>query len=345
MVGSVHGSDRTHMADMLRRECEGKLINPSLQLSHSLVHLFILVCPNSSHDRLNRAVHVCAQIEACATDKEASDASRRKRIQSGKPESSSDDDNDENEDEDDDDDEDDESRRGGDKGRRKDRDKGKGKGKSKGKASKGGDTFMLVCAATLVPTVIAVVSVLDKVLTETESLLKIREKQRSGFDIKSRKLMGSEGHLLNGAGTGGGGNGSGSDDDEGLSVERMHAAVLDGKHEGLVKVGRSGSRKSFLRLQTLDLADEAVYVTMLRLFEAACQLLHSSIGDASERVIGLLSRLYKLQVRISHTLVGLKVTSLPQRYATLATFISMKCSQRIEAFLVAVRNVKYCYRY
>ena len=30
-------------------------------------------------------MHVCALIEACATDKEAADASRRKRIQSGKP--------------------------------------------------------------------------------------------------------------------------------------------------------------------------------------------------------------------------------------------------------------------
>ena len=28
---------------------------------------------------------MCAQIEACATDKEAADASRRKRIQSGRP--------------------------------------------------------------------------------------------------------------------------------------------------------------------------------------------------------------------------------------------------------------------
>ena len=81
-------------------------------------------------------------------------------------ESSSDDENDDNEDDDDDNDDDDESRRGRDKGRRKDRDKGKGK--SKEKSSKGRDTFMLVCAATLVPTVIAVVSVLDKVRYELE---------------------------------------------------------------------------------------------------------------------------------------------------------------------------------
>lgn len=40
---------------------------------------------NNLRFRLNRAVHVCAQIEDCTTDKEAADASRRKRIQSGKP--------------------------------------------------------------------------------------------------------------------------------------------------------------------------------------------------------------------------------------------------------------------
>ena len=39
---------------------------------------------------------------------------------------------------------------------------------------------------------------------------------------------------MNGAFTGEG-SGSGSDDDEGLGVERIYAAVLDGKHEGLIK--------------------------------------------------------------------------------------------------------------
>ena len=45
------------------------------------------------------------------------------------------------------------------------------------------------------------------------------------------------------------------------------------------------------------------FFLFLRLFEAASHLLNSVIGDATERVIGVLSRLFKLQVRTCNTFV------------------------------------------
>ena len=75
-----------------------------------------------------------------------------------------------------------------------------------------------------------------------------------------------------------------------------------------------------------------------RLFEAASHLLHSVIGNATERVVGLLSRLFKLQARITRSLVNLKVTSLPPLYSALALSIA-QCSHKIETFLVAVSVV------
>ena len=51
------------------------------------------------------------------------------------------------------------------------------------------------------------------------------------------------------------------------------------------------------------------FFLFLRLFEAASHLLNSVIGDATERVIGVLSRLFKLQVRTCNTFVWSLYTS------------------------------------
>ena len=53
------------------------------------------------------------------------------------------------------------------------------------------------------------------------------------------------------------------------------------------------------RLRGINLADEMVYETLHRLFEAAALLLLPNIGDATERVVALFSKLYKLQARLT----------------------------------------------
>ena len=53
------------------------------------------------------------------------------------------------------------------------------------------------------------------------------------------------------------------------------------------------------RLRTINLADEMVYVTLQRLFEAAVLLLLPNISDATERVVALFGKLYKLQARLT----------------------------------------------
>ena len=53
------------------------------------------------------------------------------------------------------------------------------------------------------------------------------------------------------------------------------------------------------RLRGINVADEMVYVTLQRLFEAAVLLLLPNIADATERVVALFGKLYKLQARLT----------------------------------------------
>jgi hypothetical protein len=93
-------------------------------------------------------------------------------------------------------------------------------------------------------------------------------------------------------------------------------------------------------MRGINLADDTVYRTLTMLFEAACYLLNSHQGDATERVIGLFAKLYKIQTHITHTLVALKVTVLPPLYILLADYISQHCSYKMETFLIGTHSEK-----
>ena len=158
-----------------------------------------------------------------------------------------------------------------------DEDYGSGKKQKKGGGRGGvingalaGGTYTLVCGSSLVGSASCLVAALDKAVAETEALLLLRDKQRTAAaDVwKRRRNANADGHIS-------------SDDEDG-----------HGGHTG------NGGRR-LQRLQGIDGVDETVYGTVKRLFEAALRLLLPNIGDATERVVGLFAKLYRLLARLT----------------------------------------------
>ena len=172
-----------------------------------------------------------------------------------------------------------------------------------------GATYALVCGASLQISANTLVSVLEKAVAETEAIVRLREKQRASADAAlsrrsflSRQVGTLDGHI--------------SSDDEG------------------------GGRARLNRLGGITPADDAVYVTLQRVFEAAVYLLLPNIGDATERVVGLFGKLYKLQARLTRVLCTLKVTVLPARFRDLANYVA-QCSATVEQFVTDIHTFNH----
>jgi hypothetical protein len=51
LVSILPGNVKVSLGNMVRKECENKLANPSQALSKALVHFFVLMCPQGATDR------------------------------------------------------------------------------------------------------------------------------------------------------------------------------------------------------------------------------------------------------------------------------------------------------
>jgi phage gp37-like protein len=207
-----------------------------------------------------------------------------------------------------------------------------------------GSTFTIVCSRSLVGTVSALIAIVDKAVSEVEALLTFREKQRKAL---LARIKNSSSSLATRLGTLDGHISDDEDDGAGVGMkpsvcvtwtdsdEREYRNLVSSVSGSVSALSRfSGDTRS---LRGLNRIDDAVFMTLHRLFEAASCLLHPVMGDATERVLGLFCRLFKMQTRLTRTLVSLKVDPLPVRYQALANFVAQQCSKRIDDLLVAVR--------
>jgi hypothetical protein len=214
-----------------------------------------------------------------------------------------------------------------------------------------GSTFTIVCSRSLVVAVSGLVVVIEKAVAEVEALFNLRDKQRKSILTRAKNSsiasrMGTlDGHI------------SSDDEDDSAGVgmrasvsaawtdadEREYRALITSVSAaagGQVPESAFGRYSSSTHsLRGLNRVDDTVFMTLHRLFEAASCVLHPVVGDATERVLGLFCKLFKMQTRVTRALVSLKVDALPPRYQSLANFVSQQCAKRVDDMLVAVSTI------
>jgi hypothetical protein len=149
-----------------------------------------------------------------------------------------------------------------------------------------GETFTIVCSSSLVPTVVCLVGLLDKAVAETEALLKLREKRGSNLDATSAQSSSTTAS----ASVGGA-----------LAIREMleddnDDRLLDATNTQANSGAEAAAAMRARARQALREVDDKVYQCLHKAFEAAVCLLYRSVADAAERVIGLFTKLFKLQV-------------------------------------------------
>ena len=181
-------------------------------------------------------------------------------------------------------------------------------------------------------------------LAETEALLKGRDKQRIALESvlgRSKKIGRLDGSIS-------------SDDEEyetcvglvGCSTVTGVGAVGDGvgmRGGGVsTKLNELQSKARLKKLvsqaKSINTIDEAIYTYMLQMFEVTVLLLQPHIDDATDRVVILFTKLFKLQVKITSVLATLKLVSLPPKYMELAIFVTKTVQPKLEIFLINVSD-------
>jgi hypothetical protein len=132
----------------------------------------------------------------------------------------------------------------------------------------------------------------SQALTETELLLRLKEKQRANLTNRSRGFGFGNGVSSSGV-TGHISSDDDNDDyDDAVVVEASHGTTSAGGRGG----GGSGGGSRLQSRQSLRVVEDKVYLCVQRMFEASVGLLHTSIGAATERLLALFTKLYKIQV-------------------------------------------------
>ena len=223
----------------------------------------------------------------------------------------------------------------------------------------------IVCSSSLVPTVICLVGILDKAVTETEALLKLREKRGANLDAKAA----AQSSLTSASASVGGALAiremlEGDDDDDDRSLDATNTQTNSGSSAEAAAAMRARAR------QALRVVDAKVYQCLHKAFEAAVCLLYRSVADAAEKVIGLFTKLFKLQVglpmitasillpdipnfvsymfvffvvhqvRVTKSLVAQKAFSLPPAYRALAEYVANSANPKIEDFILTIHNTE-----